>query len=251
MTWRVLQGDCREVLRTLAPASVDACVTDPPYGETSLEWDQRVDGWLPEVRRVLKPSGSLWCCGSLRFFMERASDFEGWAMVQDVVWEKHNGSSCAADRFRRVHELAVQFRPADRPWSEIYRDPQTTPDAVARAVRRKKRPAHWGEIGEHRYTSVDGGPRMMLSVLYARSVHGRAIHATQKPEALLEPLVRYSCPPGGVVLDSFAGSGSTGIAALRNGRRFIGIEVDPAACESARARLAGDEPLLASAGRVA
>jgi site-specific DNA-methyltransferase (adenine-specific) len=247
----ILQGDCREALRGMKSASVDACITDPPYGETSLAWDLRVDGWLPEVRRVLKPGGSLWCCGSLRFFMERAADFSDWTLVQDVVWEKHNGSNCAADRFRRVHELAVQFRPADRPWAEIYRDPQSTPDAVARQVRRKKGPAHWGEIGEHRYTSVDGGPRMMLSVIYARSAHGRAIHPTQKPEALLEPLIRYSCPPGGIVLDPFMGSGSTGVAASRQGREFIGIEVDPAMCEDARARLANAEPLLASVGRVA
>jgi site-specific DNA-methyltransferase (adenine-specific) len=143
-----------------------------------------------------------------------------------------------------VHELAVQFRPSDCPWSSVYRDPQVTPDAVARQVRRKKRPAHWGEIGEHRYTSEDGGPRLMLSVIYARSAHGRAIVPTQKPEAILEPLVRYSCPPGGVVLDPFAGSGSTGAAAVREGREFIGVELDSNTAWAARDRLACDAPLL-------
>jgi site-specific DNA-methyltransferase (adenine-specific) len=252
VTWRILQGDCREVLRTLPAESVDACVADPPYGETKLDWDRWVDGWLPEVQRVLKPSGSLWCFGSLRFFFERAKDFADWVLVQDVVWEKHNGSNNASDRFKRVHELAVQFRPADRPWEGVYRDPQTTPDAVARQVRRKRRPPHWGNIGEGHYTSEDGGPRLMRSVIYARSCHGYAIHPTQKPVPVLEPLVRYSCPPGGLVLDPFAGSGAAGVAAVRSGRAFVGVELDGAMAEKARARLASDAPLLnAPAGRVA
>lgn len=51
--------------------------------------------------------------------MERAADFAGRALLQDVVWEMHNGSNSAADRFRRVHELVAKFRPVDRPWEEI------------------------------------------------------------------------------------------------------------------------------------
>jgi len=245
VTVRILQGDCRAVLDELPAESVDVCITDPPYGETKLEWDERVAGWLGSVRRVLKPHGTVWCFGSLRAFLEHADDFVGWAMVQDVIWEKHNGSNSAADRFRRVHELVVQFRGRTTPWTAVYRDPQTTPDALARQVRRKRRPAHWGEVGEHVYTSKDGGPRLMRSVIYARSCHGHAVHPTQKPVALLEPLVRYSCPPGGVVLDCFAGSGSTGIAAKRSGRDAILIELNPDYCEMARRRIADDAPLFA------
>lgn len=88
------------------------------------------------------------------------------------------------------------------------------------------------------YTSEDGGPRMMRSVLEVRNEHGRAIHPTQKPVELLRPLVRYSCPPGGWVLDLFAGSGSVGEAAALEGRGYLGFEICPTHCANANARLA-------------
>ncbi|MCO4245795.1 site-specific DNA-methyltransferase, partial [Acidovorax facilis] len=54
-------------------------------------------------------ANQMWCFGSTRMFMERAADFEGWHLSQDIVWEKHNGSNAFADRFRRIHELALHF----------------------------------------------------------------------------------------------------------------------------------------------
>ncbi len=88
-----------------------------------------------------------------------------------------------------------------------------------------------GMIGEGPYRSEDGGPRMMRSVIYARSCHGDAVHPTQKPLAILSPLIEYSCPVGGMVLDLFAGSGSTLVAASRMNRRAIGIEIEERYCE--------------------
>jgi site-specific DNA-methyltransferase (adenine-specific) len=94
-----------------------------------------------------------------------------------------------------------------------------------------------GEIEGSTYTSEDGGPRLMRSVIRCRSMHGRAIHETQKPVGILTPLIEYSCPPGGIVLDPFAGSGSTLEAACASGRDAIGIEIDPAKAAAARNRL--------------
>lgn len=222
--YSLLQGDCRDVLPTLEAESVDVVITDPPYGSTSLAWDARVIGWLPLVARVLKPSGSVWCFGSLRSFLEDAAAFADWRFVQDLVWEKHNGSSFHADRFKRVHEHVAQFIPAHRSWSAVYKQPVYTLDARRRTVRRTRRPAHLGQIDAGHYTSEEGGPRLMRSVLYARSCNGYAVHPTQKPVDVLLPIIRYSCPPGGVVLDPFAGSGSTGVAAIEYGCRFIGVE---------------------------
>lgn len=79
---------------------------------------------------------------------------------------------------------------------------------------------------------------MMRSVLQVRNEHGRAIHPTQKPVELLRPLVRYSCPPGGVVLDPFMGSASAGEAAMVEGRMFVGIEEDSDHFRDARDRIA-------------
>lgn len=230
-------GDCREVMPECGP--VDAIVTDPPYGETSLAWDRRVEGWLPIARRSLAPTGSMWVFGSMKFFRETSAEFDaaGWKFAQDVVWEKHNGSSFHADRFKRVHENAVQFYPADRPWAEVFKKPVTTPDATARTVRRKKRPPHTGHIEAGSYESFDGGPRLMRSVIYARSCHGYAVHPTQKPVEIVDPLVEYSCPPGGIVADWFAGSGTTAAVCMRRGLRFVGCEIDPERFDVACQRL--------------
>ena len=220
-----LHADCIEALAEIPAASVDAVVTDPPYGQTSLIWDKWQSDWIPAVDRVLKPSGSMWVFGTMRMFTDHWSDFAGWQMAQDIVWEKHNGSSFHNDRFRRVHEQAVQFYRG--PWAEVYKGKVVTMDAVKKTVRRKKRPPHLhGEREASTYVSEDGGPRLQTSVIFARSQHGSAIHPTQKPEAILEPLIINSCPEGGTVLDPFAGSGSTGFVASRLNRKAILIEVD-------------------------
>ena len=78
-------GDCREILPGLDP--VDAIVTDPPYGETSLLWDRWPDGWPAIAARL---ATSMWCFGSMRMFLERSVEFANWQLSQDVVWEKHN-----------------------------------------------------------------------------------------------------------------------------------------------------------------
>lgn len=226
VTVRVITGDCREVMPTLAPGSVDCVVTDPPYGETSLEWDKRVWGWLDLVRPLLKPHGSVWVFGSMRYFMESADFLGDWRFVQDIVWEKHNGTNPQNDRFRRVHEHAIHLVPRDVQWKDVYRAPQFTMDATPKVARRKKRPPQWGDIGEHTYVSEDGGPRLMRSVLQVRSCHGSALHPTQKPDGILAPLISYSCPQGGMVLDPFGGSGSTGAVAASLGRDATIIEIN-------------------------
>lgn len=217
-------GDNRDVLPTLQEGFADVALCDPPYGDTSLDWDSIVPDWLPAVARALKPNGSLWVFGSMRFLAPLFAEVEalGFKYSQDIVWEKQNGTGFHADRFRRVHEHAVLFYRGI--WAEVHHETQHTMDATAKTVRRKQRVAHFGDIGEGHYVSHDGGPRMMRSVLQVRNEHGRAIHPTQKPVDLLRPLVRYSCPPGGVVLDPFFGSASAGEASMLEKRGFVGIE---------------------------
>src|SRR6185437_2647863 len=175
---QILTGDMRELVKDLADCSIDCILTDPPYGETSLPWDRWPAGWPKLLRRVLKPSGSMWVFGSQRMFWDNRGDFDGWRFAQDIVWEKHNGSGFHADRFKRVHEIAVQFYCDTAPWADVYKDPQFTNDATARTVRRKGRPTHMGHIEAGSYESFDGGPRLMRSVIFVRSEHGRADHPT-------------------------------------------------------------------------
>jgi site-specific DNA-methyltransferase (adenine-specific) len=225
----IYHGDCREIIPSI---EADLVVTDPPYGQTSLAWD-RWDGWFLTLLRAR----SLWCFGSLRMFTLNWADFAqgGWKMSQDVIWEKHNGSNFHADRFRRVHEQIVHFYRGA--WSGIFHQTPTTPDAIARVTRRSERPAHTGAIQSSTYTSYDGGPRLMRSVLKARSCHGTADHPTQKPTEVIGPLVEYASSSGQLVLDPFMGSGATLCAAKQLGRRAIGVEIVEKYCEVAAKRL--------------
>jgi site-specific DNA-methyltransferase (adenine-specific) len=230
-----------DVVGTLG--EVDAVVTDPPYGDTSLAWDRSpAFGWLARVKPLLKPSGSVWTFASLRYLLALQPELAAWNLAQEVVWEKHNGSSFHADRFKRVHEYAVQLYPSDAKWAAIHKVPVMVAEATKRTVRRKKRPPHTGHIEASSYASEDGGPKLMRSVIYARSCHGYAIHPTQKPNEIVRPLIEYSCPVGGVVLDIFAGSGTILEEARALGRRAIGIEVHEHHCEKAAVRLAASRP---------
>lgn len=226
---------CEWVMQHAPEAEV--IITDPPYGETSLEWDKWVSGWPSVARAALTLGGSMWCFGSMRMFLNHIGEFELWKFAQDIVWEKHNGSGFHADRFKRVHEHALQFYPNGEPWSEIYANPVFTMDAVKHTMRRKQRPTHMGSIGAASYSSEDGGPRLMRSVIYARSMQGTALSPTQKPLAIILPLIEYSCPSGGLVLDLFCGSGSTLVAAKQSGRRAIGIDCREEECEKSAKRL--------------
>ncbi len=235
------QGDALELLPLLPMA--DAVVTDPPYGETSLDWDVWPDGW-PALAALV--AHQVWCFGSMRMFMEKGDEFRrgGWKLAQDVVWEKHNGSNSANDRFRRLHELALHFYQGK--WESLHHEAQYVHGATQRSVTRSKsRTQHWGDIGQSSYRSEDGGPLLMGSVIYARSCHGYAVNETQKPEDIVAPLLQYSVPPGGLVIDCFAGSGTTLAVARKTGRRAIGIEKRASQCDHIVKRL-GQADLLAA-----
>jgi site-specific DNA-methyltransferase (adenine-specific) len=224
-------GDCREILPALG-VTADCIIADPPYGETSLEWDRWPEGWLQAAAAVTR---SLWCFGSLRMYLEHGEEFKaaGWKLSQDIIWEKHNGSSAFKDRFKRVHEQPTHWYRGG--WASVYHETPVTNDATARTVRRKFKPPQWGELNPSRYASEDGGPRLMRSVIAVRSMHGRAIHRTQKPPGILEPMITYACPPGGLFIDPSAGSCSSLIVARMTGRRAIGIELhEPHAEQAAR-----------------
>jgi site-specific DNA-methyltransferase (adenine-specific) len=218
-------GDCRDILPALGQ-TFDLIVTDPPYGETSLDWDRWLNGWPGFMSQYAR---SMWCFGTLRMYLDHAPEFSDWKLSQDVIWEKHNGSGFHADRFRRVHEQPTHWYRGD--WASIHHEAQTTATASAKRVHRKQRPAHTGQINSGHYASVEGGPLLMTSVIFAKSMHGRAIHPTQKPVAILEPLISYACPPGGIIVDPFGGSCSTAVAARNLGRRCIVIEKLEAQCE--------------------
>jgi site-specific DNA-methyltransferase (adenine-specific) len=233
-TVTLFHGDMREVIPVLG-LQADLVVADPPYGCTPLPWDRWPDGWPG----VLAATGfrSLWCFGSMRMFLDRRDEFAAWQLSQDIVWEKANGTSFASDRFKRVHEVATHwYRGA---WRDVcHQTPRVPAGAGADIHHRRlspheKRARHLGATAG--FTYVDDGTRLTRSILRHQSVRGG--HPTEKPIALLDSLIRYACPPGGTVLDPFAGSGSTAEAARFSGRRAVLIEADERYCEAIAQRM--------------
>ncbi|RCH70527.1 site-specific DNA-methyltransferase [Streptomyces sp. SDr-06] len=242
-------GDMREVLPAL-DLKADLVVADPPYAETSLAWDRWPDGWPTLAATV---ASSMWCFGSMRMFLDRRDQFDGWKLSQDivghdedgqpvvgdvnVVWEKQNGSAFQNDRFKRVHEHALHW------YQGAWRDQRhQTPrervyDPSDKYERRNVTSGidHTGKIGPHNH--VRDGKRLLRSVLKVRNMHGRNIHPDEKPLGLLDPMIKYACPEGGLVVDPFAGSGSTLDAARQAGRRAVGIEAHEPYAEAAALRL--------------
>lgn len=234
-------GDMRKIVPALG-IKFDACVTDPPYAETNLAWDVWPDGW-PALLAPL--TNSLWCFGSLRMFWTRVSEFADWKLAQDLVWEKHNGSGFDADRFKRVHELAVHLYRGQ--WKTLFKavpriDGNARPSA---AITANNAPKHRGAIGSRGYCY--GPDRMMRSVIAVRSCHGYAVNETQKPESIVKPLLEYSVPPGGSVVDCFAGSGTVLAVARQLGMRAVGIEMRKSQCEEIVNRLSQGDLALHTA----
>lgn len=247
-------GDAREVLPALARSRdpLDwplACVTDPPYAETSAEWDRWPVGWLSAVAGVLPGDASLWCFLPTARLLERYQDFRGagWRFTgQEQLWVKPNGSGGSAERFLKVHEWARHF--VRGKWTEIYHDPPRVP-AVAAGDKSTRRAAsatpHRRPDAANAY--LDDGLRLMrsvvitdtddLPVVQAPSVRRVGRNIAEKPIATAAPLILECAPRGATILDPFAGSGAILAACALLGRRAIGVEVREEACEQAALRL--------------
>jgi site-specific DNA-methyltransferase (adenine-specific) len=227
-------GDMREVLPAIG-GTYDCAVVDPPYAETSLAWDRWPNGWPSLVAEV---TSSMWCFGSARMFDQYRDEILcDWKMSQDVIWSKGRGVGSVTDRFYRTHEhVRHYYRDA---WNTIYKE---SPRQAVYGPRKKgptSRPSTnktWhGERGATVW--VDDGTRMVKSVIEVPGLWGHDGHPTQKPVGILDPLIRYACPPGGTVLDVFAGSGSTAEAARASGRKAVLIERHEPYCEVISQRL--------------
>lgn len=230
-TVTLYHGDMRKVLPALG-VRADCIVADPPYQQTSnMEWDRWVFGWLDIATKSVD---SLWCFGTLRMFMQRKDEFSAWKMSQDVIWAKTFGTGVQADRFRRQHEIITHWYRGK--WSDVYHmTPRVVSEWPVRGVRNNGTSNVYGNSEPSVWT--DDGTRMMSTILTHRSLSKSGIHPTEKPTAILQPLIEYACPPGGLVIDPFAGSGSTLDAAREIGRRAIGIEADERYIEAAAKRL--------------
>lgn len=231
----VVRGDSRRVLADLPEACADLIFADPPYylqlqqelrrpNNTVVDavddaWDQFASfeaydaftrEWLTACRRVLKPSGTLWVIGTYHniFRLGTALQDLGFWVLNSIIWEKNNPTPhFRGVRFCNAHEELIW---AGRSQAEAKRYTFNYQD-LKRENGGKQMRSVW------RFPICLGNERI-------KAGDGVKLHSTQKPLALLERVVRACTKPGDRVLDPFAGTGTTGEAALRLGRRFILIE---------------------------
>jgi len=234
-------GDCLEVMKGMDDKSVDAVITDPPYGITACKWDSIIPlgPMWEQSKRVIKPDGAIVMMASQPFTTVLiASNMKMFRY--EWIWEKHRGTNplLARKQPMKIHESALVFTNGQ---SRYY--PQMTNEKSY-----KLRGSH----NIIRDDTVRGAPHAVgysknydPSKRYPVSIqrftnHNQKenrLHPTQKPVALMEYLIKTYTNEGEAVLDFTMGSGTTGVACIRTGRKFIGIEIDPKYVEIAKKRI--------------
>jgi len=249
--WR---ADASELLSTLASETVDLVIADPPYAIGKAAWDvfpdleayvAWCDGWLAEVRRVLRPTGSAYVFGFSEILAElKVRSHRRFDACRWLVWHYKNKANLGRD-WGRSHEsilhlrreacVGIQVDDVRIPYkAHTARYPQRTQAASSQYAREgKAAPQAWQPH------PLGAKPRDVLEVAtLCNGTAEKTAHVTQKPEALIATLMRASSQPGALVVDPFCGSGTTAAVALALGRRFIVGDASAAYVGIARARLA-------------
>ena len=229
----------------VADHSVDVILTDLPYGLSECRWDTPLDldALWREYDRALKPFGTVVLFAQQPFTSRLVSS--NYDMFKySLVWQKSRPGAFAQApyRFLCAHEDILVFSRAGTAKNARHRmtyNPQGTVACHRIEAGKKGRTSH----REGRATQAD---YVQTRTNYPRSVlafanEARVAHPTQKPLALLEYLVSTFSNEGDLIMDSCMGSGTTGVAAKRLGRRFIGFENDAAIFALAQSRLAQNE----------
>jgi site-specific DNA-methyltransferase (adenine-specific) len=219
------------LLPKVADRQVDLVLCDLPYGATDCEWDHRIDcaALWREYERVLSPQGTVVLFSMLRFAVELINAAPRDWLRYEWIWDKAAATGWLSARHRPMpqHEHVLVFAPeAPRYYPQGLRAcAPRTHTASSSSVYGKCDRAHGAQ-------TVTGWPKTILR--FPREVGAKA---AQKPVALLEYLVRTYTHPGELVLDNTMGLGSTGVAALNAGRRFVGMELDGERFAAARSRV--------------
>ncbi len=236
----LMLGDCLDLMQSIPSGSVDLVLTDPPYGTTACKWDAVIplDLMWGEVRRTLKPNGAAVFTASQPFtsalVMSNVAEFH-----QSLTWRKNKASGHLNAKRRHLtgHEDVIVFCGGKPTYN-----PQMWQSRPANKARRTKvTPVYGAQVAsDYAGGQTDRYPVTVLdfAVVNNDGTGDGRFHPTQKPVALMEYLVRTYSNEGETVLDFTMGSGTTGVACSNAGRRFIGIERDPAYFGIAQARIA-------------
>ena len=233
-TDQVFNQDALEGMELLPDESIDLIVADPPYNlgkdygndsdkqesEAFLQWTEE---WLNLAISKLKSNGSLYIFTTWRYSPEIFVFLKSkMIMLNEIIWDRRVPSMGGSTRrYSSVHDTIGFFAKSKDHYFDLdsIRIPydEETKKARSRSIFVGKK---WLEVGYN--------PKDLWSVSRLHRIHAeREDHPTQKPLEIVERMVRASCPENGIVLDPFAGTGTTAIACLLNKRRYITYELNP------------------------
>jgi len=231
------KGDCLEVMKGIPENSIDAIITDPPYGTTACKWDSVIDFDLmwQQLNRIVKPSGAIVLFGSEPYSSAlRMSNIKNFKY--DWVWNKDRPSghlNAKRQPMRDVENISVFYKKqcTYNPIMTIGKKSHSIGKAIKDIT--CKNNSLYGDFKRVNRKGNEKYPRQILR--YSRP--HPPIHPTQKPILLMEYLIKTYTNENETVLDFTMGSGSTGIACKNLNRNFIGIELDDKYFNSATKRI--------------
>ena len=221
------KGDCLDIMKQIPNQSIDAIISDPPYGTTACKWDSVIPFNLmwEQLNRIIKPNGAIVLFGSEPFSSAlRMSNIKNYRY--DLIWNKIRAAGFLnANRMPlKQHENISLFygklptynpiKYLDKPYDKTKYNGKDMKENVLGSYTSK--------------SNKNNGERFPKSILEFSQNWSRQqqIHPTQKPVLLLEYLIKTYTNENEIVLDFTMGSGSTGVACINTNRNFIGIEMD-------------------------
>jgi site-specific DNA-methyltransferase (adenine-specific) len=218
-------------MKSIPDGSIDAIITDPPYGTTACKWDSIIpfDLMWEQLNRIIKPNGAIVLFGSEPFSSAlRMSNIKMYKY--DYVWVKSKAQHFAQAPYRAmtIHENILIFSKggtAKNANNRMKYNPQGLQPYNKIVIGKK------AKHSEHRKRKTDQLNYIQEWTNYPNTLlefnnEGNTIHPTQKPVSLMEYLIKTYTNEGETVLDFTMGSGTTGVACKRVNRNFIGIELD-------------------------
>jgi len=252
---KIYNEDCLEGIDKIDNSSIDLIVTDPPYclgkdygndsdrkdPEEYLRWTYQ---WIDAVVPKLKEDGSFYLFLSWQYSPEIFSYLKKkMKMINEIIWDRRVPSMGGSTRkFTSVHDNIGFFANSKKYYFNID-DVRIPYDEATKKARTRSIfvGAKWLEIG---YNPKDVWSNSRLH----RQDPERQNHPTQKPLAIIERMIRASCPENGIVFDPFMGSGTTAISCIRNRRKYTGFEVNKKYYRMIQNRIKGktNNPLFAN-----